>query len=41
MMNTFLTTIDLGIDKIRNNSQFKEPIKTDNLQLVKGVCNFL
>jgi len=41
MMNIFLDTMDAGIDKIRNNPQFKEPVKTDNLQLVKGTCNFL
>ena len=29
----------MGIDKIR--SSLKEPIKTDNLQLVRGICNYL
>lgn len=41
MENIFMTTINAGIDKIRNNSSMKEPIVTDDLQLVKGVCNLL
>lgn len=36
---TFHATIDLGTEKIR--SAFNELIKTDDLQLVKSVCNFL
>jgi len=36
---TFHATIDVGIEKIR--SSLNELIKTDNLQLVKGVCSFL
>ena len=41
MENTFLDTIDIGIDKIRNAPMFKEPIKTDDLQLVRSICNLL
>ena len=41
MENIFMTTINAGIEKIRNNSSMKEPIVTDDLQLVKGVCNLL
>ena len=41
MWNIFLDTMTAGIEKIRNNPQFKEPIKTDDLQLVKSICNFL
>ena len=41
MDNIFMTTISAGIEKIRNNSSMKEPIKTDNLQLVKSTCNLL
>ena len=40
LWDIFLSTIDIGIEKIRNGS-LKEPVKTDNLQLVKSVCNFL
>jgi dynein heavy chain len=36
---TFLATIDTGTEKIR--TQFTEPVKTDNLQLVKGTLNFM
>jgi dynein heavy chain len=36
---TFHATVEIGIEKIR--SSFTELIKTDNLQLVKSVCNFL
>jgi len=39
LYDTFVATIDIGIDKIR--AAFNEPVKTDNLQLVKSVCNFL
>lgn len=39
LYDTFVATIDVGIDKIR--ASFNEPVKTDNLQLVKSVCNFL
>lgn len=39
LWETFDATIDPGIDKIRTN--YVEPIKTDNLQLVKSVCNLL
>jgi dynein heavy chain len=41
MWNIFQDTIEAGTDKIRNNSSMKEPIQTDNLQLVKSICNFL
>jgi dynein heavy chain len=36
---TFHATIDMGVEKIRGS--LNEPIKTDNLQLVKSVCSFL
>jgi len=36
---TFEATIDPGLEKIRNN--YIEPIVTDDLQLVKSVCNLL
>jgi dynein heavy chain len=36
---TFHATIDIGVEKIR--SSFNELIKTDDLQLVKSVLNFL
>ena len=36
---TFKATVDLGVEKIR--SSYNELIKTDDLQLVKSVCNFL
>jgi dynein heavy chain len=39
IIETFLATVDLAIEKIRSN--FNELIKTDNLQLVKSMCNFL
>ena len=39
LWETFDQTIDLGINKVREN--LKEPIKTDNLQLVRGITNFL
>ena len=39
LWETFEQTIDHGIEKVR--SGLKEPIITDDLQLVKGVCNFL
>jgi hypothetical protein len=39
VVETFIATIDLAIEKIRAN--FTELIKTDNLQLVKSMCNFL
>lgn len=39
ILDTFNATIDIGLEKIRNN--YVEPIKTDNLQLVKSVCNLL
>ena len=39
LWETFCQTIDIGIEKVRTNC--KEPIKTDDLQLVKGVCSFL
>lgn len=36
---TFMAVIDLGTEKIRQN--YNEPVKTDNLQLVKGTLNFM
>lgn len=39
IIETFQATIDIAIEKIRAN--FTELIKTDNLQLVKSMCNFL
>lgn len=36
---TFMAVVDPGVEKIRNN--FTEPVKTDNLQLVKGALNFM
>ena len=39
VIETFQATVDLAIEKIRSN--FNELIKTDNLQLVKSMCNFL
>jgi len=36
---TFLATVDPGTEKIRTS--FNEPVKTDNLQLVKGTLNFM
>ena len=39
LWDQFDQTIDLGLDKIR--SSLKEPIKTDNLQLVRSLCNIL
>jgi dynein heavy chain len=39
ILDTFDATIDIGLEKIRNN--YTEPIVTDNLQLVKSVCNLL
>jgi dynein heavy chain len=35
----FELNIDMALDKIRENGV--EPIKTDNLQLTRSVCNFL
>jgi hypothetical protein len=40
LYDLFIGSIDVGIDKIRN-SNLKEPLVTDDLQLVKSVCNFL
>jgi dynein heavy chain len=39
LWETFDATVDMGLDKIRAN--LVEPVKTDNLQLVKSLCNFL
>lgn len=39
IIETFQATVDIAIEKIRAN--FTELIKTDNLQLVKSMCNFL
>jgi dynein heavy chain len=40
MDETFESTIDLGIEKVRMRAG-AEPITTDNLQLVRSMCNFL
>ena len=39
LWETFDQTIDIGLEKVRTT--LKEPIKTDDLQLVRGLCNFL
>lgn len=40
MWDTFEGTVDLGLDRVRSHL-LAEPITTDNLQLVRGMCNFL
>jgi len=37
--DTFMAVVDPGTEKIRAN--YNEPVKTDNLQLVKGTLNFM
>ena len=37
---TFLATVDVGLEKLRQ-SNMVEPIKTDDLQQVRSMCNFL
>lgn len=39
LWNLFSYTVNIGLDKIR--AGLKEPIKTTNLQQVKGLCAFL
>ena len=40
MWDTFEGTVDLGLERVRS-SMLSEPITTDNLQLVRSMCNFL
>lgn len=39
LWETFDATVDIALDKIR--TAYAEPLKTDNLQLVRSLCNFL
>jgi len=39
LWDTFDQTVDIGLQKVRTTG--KEPIKTDDLQLVRGITKFL